>query len=169
MAITLCTADQVCGTQRCNLSRQPLLPFFITLKPLILTTFQTGILLVTPGTITVTVLSYILVHQKIVSTFEESRVPYHHILAFAIRALPNRPPFSHSLINPSLVSFRAYSFGHLKSAKSSENGRLRREKFLLTKEWEFIFYQVYRLQKMPKRIRPKFDETPSNQSFCVLA
>ena len=34
-------------------------------------------------------------------------------------------------------AFRAYSFGHLKSAKSSERGRLRREKFQLPKEWEF--------------------------------
>ena len=32
---------------------------------------------------------------------------------------------------------RAYSFGHLKSAKSSENGGLCREKFQLPKEWEF--------------------------------
>ena len=31
------------------------------------------------------------------------------------------------------IIFRAYSFGHLKSAKSSENGRLRREKFQLPK------------------------------------
>ena len=30
-----------------------------------------------------------------------------------------------------------FCFGHLKFAKSSENGRLRREKFQLPKEWEF--------------------------------
>ena len=33
---------------------------------------------------------------------------------------------------------RVYYFGHLKSAKASENGRLRGEKFQLpTKIWEF--------------------------------
>ena len=32
---------------------------------------------------------------------------------------------------------RAYSFGHLKSAKSADNGRLRREELQLPKEWEF--------------------------------
>ena len=36
-----------------------------------------------------------------------------------------------------VITFREYSFGHLKSAKSSENGRLRREKFQLPKELEF--------------------------------
>ena len=30
-----------------------------------------------------------------------------------------------------LLNLRAYTFGHLKSAKSSENGRLRRETFQL--------------------------------------
>ena len=34
-------------------------------------------------------------------------------------------------------TFRAYFFGHLKSAKSSENGRLRREKCQLPKGCEF--------------------------------
>ena len=34
-------------------------------------------------------------------------------------------------------ALRAHSLGHLKSAKSSENGRLRREKFPLPKELEF--------------------------------
>ena len=35
------------------------------------------------------------------------------------------------------MSHRAYSFGHLKSVKSSENGRLCREKVQLPKECEF--------------------------------
>ena len=36
-----------------------------------------------------------------------------------------------------MKNLRAYYFGHLKSTKCSENGRLCREKFLLPKEWEF--------------------------------
>ena len=34
-------------------------------------------------------------------------------------------------------NLRAYSFGLMKSAKSSANGRLRREKCQLPKDWEF--------------------------------
>ena len=40
--------------------------------------------------------------------------------------------------------------GDLKSAKSTVFGRR------VPEEWHLIFYQLYRFQKMPKRIHPKF-------------
>ena len=40
----------------------------------------------------------------------------------------------------------------LKSAKSTVFGRR------VPKEWDFIFYQLYRFQKMPKRILPLFPQ-----------
>ena len=51
-------------------------------------------------------------------------------------------------------SLRAYSFGHLKSAKSCENGRLCRENFQLPKEWEFCRVELADFaEKNAKRIR----------------
>ena len=57
---------------------------------------------------------------------------------------PNNKPRSVILPNkifssksPLTCRLMVYSFGHLKSAKYSENGMLRREKFQLPKEWEF--------------------------------
>ena len=38
----------------------------------------------------------------------------------------------------SIQTFKAYSLGHVESAKSSENGRLRREKCQVTKRMQIL-------------------------------
>ena len=61
-------------------------------------------------------------------------------------------PFKFSLEHPKKCrqqDLRAYSFGHLKSAKSSKGGRLRTEKCQLPKECEFCEWQTSQ-RKMPK-------------------
>ena len=50
----------------------------------------------------------------------------------------------------------------LKSAKSTVSGRM------VPKEWDFVFYQLYRFQKMPKGIRPKSRNIFVISSFCAI-
>ena len=64
------------------------------------------------------------------------------------RAQMNTSKISRKSTENRMTKKWAFIKSDLKSAKSIVFGRR------VPKEWDFIFYQLYRFQKMPKRIRP---------------
>ena len=95
------------------------------------------------------------IHETMLSTifiksasFSSRRFPKHQISTVFRRAQKNTSKISRKSTEKRMNKEWAFIKSDLKSAKSTVFGRR------VPKEWDFIFYQLYRFQKMPKRIPP---------------
>ena len=82
------------------------------------------------------------------ASFRSRRFPKSRISTVFRRAQKNTSKISRKSTENRMAIEWACIKSDLKFAKSTVFGRR------VPKEWDFIFYQLYRFQKMPKRIRP---------------
>ena len=83
------------------------------------------------------------------ASFRSRRFPTPRIPTVFRRAQKNTSQISRKFTKNRMTKRMGFYKSNLKSAKSTVFGRR------VPKEWDFIFYQLYRFQKMPKIIRPK--------------
>ena len=98
------------------------------------------------------------IFQKFAS-FRSRRFPKPRISTVFRRAQKNTSKVSRKSTENRKTKEWAFIQNDLKSVKSTVFGRR------MPKEWDLIFYQLYRFQKMPKRIRPLFHSPPKMLTF----